>query len=67
MDPDLLRLLLAILGVLLVLGIYLWDRYKRSAPKPRVARRPPENLSIDTEVVDAAETERLVDAFEAVA
>jgi cell division protein ZipA len=35
MDPDLLRLLLIVLGVLLVLGIYLWDRYQRSAPPGR--------------------------------
>ena len=32
MDPDLLRLLLVVLGVLLVLGIYLWDRYRRALP-----------------------------------
>ena len=58
MDPDLVRLILVVLGVSLVAGIYLWDRYKRSAPKPRVARKPPENISIDPEVVDAVEPER---------
>ncbi len=43
MDSDLLRLILLILGVLLVAGIYLWDRYKRSGlhlPRtPRKSRR----------------------------
>jgi len=38
MDPDLLRLLLVVLGVLLVLGIYLWDRYKRAVPPARNRR-----------------------------
>jgi len=40
MDPDLVRLILILLGVLLVVGIYLWDRYKRAAPRMRPARRP---------------------------
>jgi cell division protein ZipA len=41
MDPDLVRLILVVLGVLLVVGIYLWDRYKRSLPQmPRRRRRP---------------------------
>lgn len=31
MDSESLRLILLVLGVLLVAGIYLWDRYKRSA------------------------------------
>jgi cell division protein ZipA len=38
MDPDLLRLLLVVLGVLLVLGIYLWDRYQRAVPPARNRR-----------------------------
>ena len=38
MDPDLLRLLLVVLGVLLVLGIYLWDRYRRALPPARNRR-----------------------------
>jgi len=29
MDSDLLRLILLVLGILLVVGIYLWDRYQR--------------------------------------
>ena len=36
MDPDLLRLILLVLGILLVLAIYLRDRYKRTG-----RRRPP--------------------------
>lgn len=37
MDSDLLRLILLVLGVLLVVGIYLWDRYKRIAKRfPRI-------------------------------
>jgi cell division protein ZipA len=42
MDSDLLRLILLVLGVILVVGIYLWDRYKRmvrSMPSPAPARR----------------------------
>lgn len=31
MDADTLRLILFIIGCLVVLGIYLWDRYKRTA------------------------------------
>lgn len=42
MDPDLLRLLLVVMGVLLVLGIYLWDRYQRAAPPLRNRRVTPE-------------------------
>jgi cell division protein ZipA len=38
MDPDLLRFLLVVLGVVLVLGIYLWDRYKRALPPARNRR-----------------------------
>lgn len=41
MDSDQLRLILAVVGVAVVLGIYLWDRYKRSShgyPKIRMAR-----------------------------
>ena len=39
MDPDLIRLILVVLGVLLVAGIYLWDRYKRSLPREPMVRR----------------------------
>lgn len=52
MDPDLVRLILIVLGVLLVAGIYLWDRYKRSLPRPQAFRRMPEGLSIDREAVE---------------
>lgn len=41
MDPDHVRLLLLLLGVLLVVGIYLWDRYKHAAPRMTRPRRPP--------------------------
>ena len=58
MDPDLIRLILVVLGVSLVAGIYLWDRYKRSAPRPRASRRPPESVSIDPVEVDAVERDR---------
>lgn len=37
MESDLLRLILLVLGVLLVVGIYLWDRYKRITRRfPRI-------------------------------
>ena len=41
MDSDLLRLVLLVLGVVLVVGIYLWDRYKRITrhyPRIRMGR-----------------------------
>ncbi len=41
MDSDQLRILLLVLGVALVVGIYLWDRYKRSrrdGPPIKMAR-----------------------------
>ncbi|MCB1723822.1 MAG: hypothetical protein KDJ39_09025 [Gammaproteobacteria bacterium] len=52
MDPDLIRLILVILGVLLVVGIYLWDRFKRAAPPRRMVRQAPSALSADAIVVD---------------
>lgn len=39
MNSDLLRIILFILGVLLVLGIYLWDRYRRNAHRRPVKVR----------------------------
>ncbi len=45
MDPDLVRLILVALGALLVAGIYLWDRYKRSSAVSRPNRRPPAEIS----------------------
>ena len=39
MEPDLVRLVLIVLGVLLVVGIYLWDRYKHAPPRRRPRRR----------------------------
>ena len=58
MDPDLVRLILVVLGVVLVAGIYLWDRYKRSAPSLRRSKHPPEHLSVDAAMVDEVEPER---------
>jgi len=52
MDPDLVRLILVVLGIVLVAGIYLWDRYKRRAAKFPVAKRVPAGLSIDPSVVE---------------
>ncbi len=48
MDPDTLRLILVLLGVALVAGIYLWDRYKRAAPPVMKQRRAPAVGSFDT-------------------
>jgi cell division protein ZipA len=39
MDPDLVRLILVVLGVALVAAIYLWDRYKHAPPRPVRRRR----------------------------
>ena len=39
MDPDVVRLILVLLGILLVAGIYLWDRYKRAVPRSRFMKR----------------------------
>ena len=47
MDPDLVRLILIVLGVLLVAGIYLWDRYKRRQPRTQAFRRAPAGISMD--------------------
>ena len=41
MDPDIVRLILVVFGVLLVAGIYLWDRYKRSTKGLARFRQPP--------------------------
>lgn len=52
MDPDLVRLILIVLGVLLVVGIYLWDRYKRSSPRPQAFKRSPAGMSVDDTMLD---------------
>ena len=49
MDPDVVRLILVLLGILLVAGIYLWDRYKRAMPRPRAPRRTAKVMSMDTQ------------------
>lgn len=58
MDPDLVRLILVVLGVLMVAGIYLWDRYRRSMPRFRVPKREPAKVSIDPAVLAETESER---------
>ncbi|MCB1800879.1 MAG: cell division protein ZipA [Gammaproteobacteria bacterium] len=58
MDPDLIRLILVILGVLLVIGIYAWDRYKRSAPPARMGRQAPQAWSDDDMDDDSADSRR---------
>jgi cell division protein ZipA len=58
MDPDLVRLILLVLGALLVAGIYLWDRYKRSSPRTPVGRRPPSAGALDCPMVDRDESAR---------
>ncbi len=58
MDPDLVRLILLVLGALLVAGIYLWDRYKRSGPRAPVGRRPPSASALDCPMVEPDERGR---------
>ncbi len=55
MDRDLLRFLLVVLGVLLVLGIYLWDRYKRTLPSARNRRVIDESPAFDDPLVDSSD------------
>lgn len=43
MDSDQLRIVLLILGVLLVLGIYAWDRIKKRRARPSHARVKPKS------------------------
>ena len=58
MDPDLVRLILLVLGALLVAGIYLWDRYKRSSARTSVGRRPPSAEILDCPMVEPGESGR---------
>ncbi len=51
MDPDVVRLILVLLGILLVAGIYLWDRYKRAMPRPRAPKRAAKAMSMDAQSV----------------
>lgn len=39
MDADTLRLILFLAGIILILGIYLWDRHKRAARRVHAIRR----------------------------
>ena len=52
MDPDLVRLSLIVCGVLLVVGIYLWDRYKHARPLHRTVRRRPLEMPLDETPID---------------
>lgn len=39
MSADLLRLILLVSGIALILGIYLWDRYKKNASRVHASRK----------------------------
>ena len=52
MDPDLVRLSLIVFGVLLVVGIYLWDRYKHARPHHRTVKRRPLEMPLDEAAID---------------
>jgi cell division protein ZipA len=58
MDPDLVRLILVVFGVLLVAGIYLWDRYRRAMPRLRAPKRAPVSMSIDPSTLEDADSAR---------
>ena len=70
MDPDLIRLILLVLGALLVAGIYLWDRYKRTQPGPRPGRQSPSTEALDCPMIDPDESGRaepsMTDAVESI-
>ena len=53
MDPDIVRLILAVLGVLLVAGIYFWDRYRRALPRFRMPGRTPAGFSRESDEPEA--------------
>jgi cell division protein ZipA len=57
MDADQLRLILLVLGFLLIVGIYLWDRVTRRPPRPhaRDRRREPAIEPQQADVEDADE------------
>ncbi len=58
MNPDLVRLILIVFGVVLVAGIYLWDRYKRAVPRPQASRRSPAEMSMDADAIEQAAASR---------
>ena len=49
---------ISLVGALLVAGIYLWDRYKRSKPRTPVDRQPPAAGALDCPMVDPDERAR---------
>lgn len=57
MDPDLVRLILVVLGVALVAAIYLWDRYKHAPPRPVRRRRVQREPAVRQEPVEDASAE----------
>jgi len=62
MDADLLRLILFIAGVALVLGIYLWDRHKRTRNRlDEIQRARERSSSLDPEALWSADQGEAVD------
>jgi cell division protein ZipA len=59
MDPDLVRLILVVLGVALVAAIYLWDRYKHAPPRPARRRRAHREPVVRQEPTDEGDEEPL--------
>lgn len=59
MDPDLVRLILVVLGVALVAAIYLWDRYKHAPPRPVRRRRAQREPVVRQEPAGEGEEEPL--------
>lgn len=47
MDADVIRLILLILGICLVVGIWLWDRWQRSQGEPPMVRMREEEEPLD--------------------
>jgi cell division protein ZipA len=58
MDPDLVRLILIVFGVLLVVGIYLWDRYKHAGPRNRKVMRKPRDIPFGDASIDPEQPQR---------
>ncbi|BAN69472.1 cell division protein ZipA [endosymbiont of unidentified scaly snail isolate Monju] len=61
MDATTLRLILLGMGVLLVVGIYLWDRYQRRQWRPRQARRRQRRTAVEPSLGEPVVRERWED------
>ncbi len=61
MDKDLLRIILIGLGVVLILGIYLWDRMKKGWPQSNLELSKQEPKFAEEIVEDQANTSQSVD------